>query len=194
VKTDSEGNEEWSHIVGDQINYYQFLDVQQTMDGGYVAAGLYYADMFVAKFDENGNICPDCWPGDYGSELPGTDFTDVTMAFEPDTGIVDSPVFSNYSGGDLTTICLEVGIGDITENFFLPVFPNPSSTGIFQIPIQQLINHGAVVVMDVWGRKILEEKAANGISEIDLSTFPKGIYFLEVSTPEQRMTSKLIYQ
>ncbi len=65
VKTDINGNEQWSKTYGegvaDQSIYYRGTSVQQTTDGGYIIAGAkrYYTtqveDVYLVKADINGN-------------------------------------------------------------------------------------------------------------------------------------------
>jgi len=66
VKVDTQGDLEWNKTFGDAIPDGQFggeyfMCVQQTVDGGYIAAGRNYldangnSDMFVVKVDESGN-------------------------------------------------------------------------------------------------------------------------------------------
>jgi len=62
VKTDSDGNEEWYKMIGDDSGRQDPRSVQQTNDGGYIVAGetsslgvLYY-DLWLAKTDINGTV------------------------------------------------------------------------------------------------------------------------------------------
>jgi len=62
VKTDSDGNEEWYKMIGDDSGRQDARSVQQTNDGGYIVAGeasslgaLYY-DLWLAKTDMNGTV------------------------------------------------------------------------------------------------------------------------------------------
>ena len=63
IKTDSSGNEQWSKTFGDRIGGEYLVSVQQTIDGGYIAAGRNYLDnswtssnVLVIKTDSNGDV------------------------------------------------------------------------------------------------------------------------------------------
>ncbi len=71
IKTDSDGDTLWTKILGDDgfIKFTEFYSVQQTTDGGYVAAGFttcYGAggyDVYLIKTDSNGDTL---WTNTYG--------------------------------------------------------------------------------------------------------------------------------
>ncbi len=77
IKTDENGNEEWSHIMGG-IYPDGFQSVQQTTDGGYIAAGPtcsfggYDTDFWLVKLDSLGN---ELWNQTYGDEDDELDFS-----------------------------------------------------------------------------------------------------------------------
>jgi hypothetical protein len=58
VKTDSEGNREWSNVL-ENFSWTQAHSVQQTSDGGYIVAGWIYGtvsrDFWLIKTDSEGN-------------------------------------------------------------------------------------------------------------------------------------------
>ncbi len=65
VKTDSEGNELWNKTFGGAANDWM-RSVQQTVDGGYIIAGLYGAnsgDFWLVKIDSNGT---ELWSKTFG--------------------------------------------------------------------------------------------------------------------------------
>jgi len=77
IKTDENGNEEWSHIMGG-IYPDGFLSVQQTTDGVYIAAGPtcsfggYDTDFWLVKLDSLGN---ELWNQTYGDEDDEFDYS-----------------------------------------------------------------------------------------------------------------------
>ncbi len=85
------------------------------------------------------------------------------------------------------------GIAETPDNFILTVFPNPS-TGIFTLNLNNLPN-ATLSVTDALGhclwRKDCKDK---NTQQIDLSSQPKGIYFLEVNSQGQRSVKKISLQ
>ncbi|MEO6167676.1 MAG: T9SS type A sorting domain-containing protein, partial [Chitinophagales bacterium] len=76
----------------------------------------------------------------------------------------------------------------------IQVFSNPSANGIFQFSIPSSSTAATINAYDVCGRKIYctVGNSLVGLASIDLSPFPKGIYFLEIANEHQRFVSKLV--
>jgi PKD repeat protein len=72
------------------------------------------------------------------------------------------------------------------QNLFLSIFPNPT-TGIITIKAEEV---DSVEVINLQGKQIYIGKE----TEIDLSSQPKGIYIIKVTTDKQTVTRKLIKQ
>ncbi len=68
IKTDTEGNEEWTKLYGGE-GYQEAISIQQTSDGGYIVGGnkapdlSYNYDMYVLRLDSNGDTL---WTKTYG--------------------------------------------------------------------------------------------------------------------------------
>jgi hypothetical protein len=83
------------------------------------------------------------------------------------------------------------------EPFTLNLSPNPSQ-GIFAIKITGLRNQESnLTVSDIQGNQIHKE-TLNGIKtfsrQLDISKYPKGIYFVKVQTADQVRTEKMVIQ
>jgi hypothetical protein len=72
------------------------------------------------------------------------------------------------------------------------VYPNPSST-IFNIQNSKNIPL-QIRALNMQGQEILSFKSSNSIIAINLENHPTGIYFLEITSGDRRLTQKIIKQ
>ena len=78
---------------------------------------------------------------------------------------------------DTTQSCaVPTGIGELYKNILFAIFPNPTS-GIFTLSSSEKIS--TVEISDVLGKQVYEKQVRSPKEEIDLSSQPKGIYFLK---------------
>ncbi|MBC7777127.1 MAG: T9SS type A sorting domain-containing protein [Phycisphaerae bacterium] len=79
-------------------------------------------------------------------------------------------------------------VGTITPNKapFLNIFPNPTSDKIYLSE-----NTGQLQVFDLEGKIVLSKNASRA-SELDVSTLPSGLYFLEIVVNGQRQVAKFV--
>lgn len=70
----------------------------------------------------------------------------------------------------------------------LPIFPNPSSDGIFQISYPQKYVKGTIQVFDMNGEKVLENPLNN---IIDLHSFSNGLYYYKIYFDNKMYTGVL---
>lgn len=93
----------------------------------------------------------------------------------------------------------DCSINEVKENTkkLINVFPNPAE-GKIKIELDKNIFSIATIrVTDVMGRICVDEKLSlpeNGLLEFDMSDFPKGIYFIEISAAQYSATSKLVLE
>jgi hypothetical protein len=92
-------------------------------------------------------------------------------------------------------VSLNTGIE--TQNSFvgLEVFPNPSSTGIFNLSMEKPVNNETkITVCTIEGKIIIEKELLMGDKNysVDLQQFPEGIYFLTVSDETGKKVIKLL--
>jgi hypothetical protein len=82
-------------------------------------------------------------------------------------------------------------VTEILNVLSFEVSPNPSS-GKFTIKNDELhMNNYEVKIYNVFGEKVYTRSNSN---EIDLSSQPKGIYFIEMISGEQRQSKKIVLQ
>lgn len=75
----------------------------------------------------------------------------------------------------------------------LTVYPNPSN-GILKIYSQDAAHLMLVRICDLLGDPIFIKRVSKSDNEIDLSTSPKGVYFLEILTGQNRVIKKIILE
>ncbi len=114
----------------------------------------------------------------------------------------DTTVFDNYAfyPDSLQTFIAKLSFTAVSvkENDNEPsefsVFPNPSS-GIFSISGYDKNIPKKICVYDVYGNCLLKKDAQNNPEvKVDLEAYPKGIYFLELTSGDQRTVKKLVMQ
>ena len=88
-----------------------------------------------------------------------------------------------------------VNTSNNTSSLNWKIFPKPTKDYLTIEGISEGITK--ISLVDNLGRKIytLENKQAGLVEEhIDISTLEKGIYFLEISNPENQLTKKIVKQ
>jgi hypothetical protein len=183
VKTDASGNLLWTKTFGGTSSDYVYCS-QQTADGGYILAGWTdsfgsgSADGFLIKTDANGNS---------GCNEAGTS-TILTTGIGQDAsvpvvvssgGIVGAPATITGSGGMVSTLCISVGINEITSDNSFLISPNPSA-GYFTISFEEKIK-GTIEISNTLGENVYAENIFNeSTKEFKLNNIPGGIYFVKV--------------
>jgi len=97
-----------------------------------------------------------------------------------------------YAGTAPDMGCYEYGYGISVADYQsvdFSLFPNPS-TGIFQINSEQTIVD--IKVFDLLGKIIFNQSNETQIKSIDLSSIPKGSYFVEITTQDNKRAVKKI--
>ncbi len=77
--------------------------------------------------------------------------------------------------------------GDLAKASFA-VYPNPS-TGVFNITTTELVD---VKVVDVTGKVVYTAQGLDNNAQIDLTTFQKGVYLIQVAGETFKTTEKII--
>ena len=201
IKTNSSGNFQWAKYYTLGYNYSNYLSVKQTPDNGFVLATTGYGNTnyggWIIKTDPNGNT---------GCNETSVVFRDsvitlnTSIASVSAPGVIDSTVTFPIANIQVNTAdsCTGVIIDAIRvfENKnSLAVFPNPSA-GEFSIQTGNLkIN--AVEIFDTRGEKIYHSipVAKNQSSAlINISSQPKGVYSIKVTTNEGINYIRIILQ
>ena len=98
--------------------------------------------------------------------------------------IVTLKLTLNSTAG-LTTKLLEKG---------LSIYPNPSS-GILNIDIADVnVTVKRVTILNILGKEVFRKENLQSNSTIDLSSLPKGIYFVHINSEYETVTKKIIME
>jgi len=102
----------------------------------------------------------------------------------------------NPFGGDTMLLSImvgQVGIGNVTQNTILRMYPNPT-TGELHIETLHATSLQKIEIFDVYGRKILSPHLITSSSNhlINISHFNPGIYFVKITTEAGEMVKKVV--
>jgi hypothetical protein len=124
------------------------------------------------------------------SGIPATDVSSIATI---SNAISDATDDVNYSFMDIKGATINLGTVGILESFdndaSFTVFPNPSS-GIFKIESGNVKN-ASLNVFNHLGEKVLQQQIDD---EINLSNFPKGVYFVKIDAGIKIYTKRVIVQ
>lgn len=197
IKMDSVGNIEWANTYGN--SYYDFgHDVVQTFDGGYVAVGINDklvfntpSNILMVKTDSNGNS--NCNQLSFSPLVSSAPFIVNDTSFVVGSTLnVFSPPTAVNSGLTDSTICLTVGINEITENNPLLIFPNPSCNNLV-VTIGKIINNGKIEIINSLGKVVYHSYINQGSkNDINLTNIPSGIYVVQVRIGDIVYSKKLV--
>ncbi|WP_317896713.1 T9SS type A sorting domain-containing protein [Aurantibacillus circumpalustris] len=83
------------------------------------------------------------------------------------------------------------GVNELSEqNTFVSVYPNPNN-GLFTVESKQ-ISSGTIEIMDLSGKIIFTETIKSNATEVNMSAFATGIYFVKVKNETSSEVIKLI--
>ena len=133
LKTDGNGVEQWSQIIGSKDYNETGNSVNQTLDGGYVVTGKKqflndygideYSDIYLIKTDANGVEQWNQTFGAIGSADIGNSVQQILDGGYVITGETED-VLCGFSGGKNTYIIKTDSYGNVTSTFNVPINPN----------------------------------------------------------------------
>jgi len=224
AKYDSDGNYIWAHNTGG-TNGDRGNDLEVGSSGSVYVTGYFqdsvdfdpalgvanltsvgYKDIFVSKYDLNGNYL---WAMGLGDSLGGTGDIGNALAvgntgnvcvtgvisgsidFDPAASlkILDGSIFfAKYSAG-------VVGLEEFGKNEVFTIYPNPGS-GVFKIDIGQLISRSGldhhVFVYNVMGEVVFDSPVNSEYLQIDISASPSGLYLIEIVDDNHTYSGKIV--
>lgn len=96
-----------------------------------------------------------------------------------------------FGGGDNTgDISRPTGISKTEKKISPKIFPNPATTK-FKVVLDEITENPYISITSIDGKKVFQQKVKNG-SLIDVTTFPRGCYILEIMTSTEKHSQKII--
>ena len=131
----------------------------------------------------------DCGNGD--TIIPGA----TNQSFVPTaTGLYAAIVTTSCTFD--TSECVNVIVTSIDENQLassFKIYPNPTRSQ-FTVRLEEFTTNTTIAVYSLLGKQIINEQIVNKITNVDLSSFDKGIYFVQIQSGEQTTTQRIIKQ
>lgn len=194
VKTNKNGNLNWSYIYGKTTPVAQDFSIQQTNDKGYIFAGVNSIsnNVYLIKMDSTGNS--------------GCNQTNVLTIVNTPTPTVTSPISLLYNvittittpttqmsfGGIITNLCCTVGIDDKEIQNLISIYPNPTNE-ILTINLKSNLSTYKIELFDTNGNNIyVETLNNNSINKINLKDIVDGLYFIKLEYDNKIYTQKII--
>jgi hypothetical protein len=209
LKLDKTGSLIWQKCLGGTGDDKSYA-IEQTIDGGAVVTGYTKSnngdvsgnhstnhDYWIVKLDDSGNL-------EWQKCLGGTG-TDWARAIKQtaDGGFIVAG-FAISTNGDVTDINgnvdywivkLHPNATSITENApnRWQVFPNPSS-GNFSIRSNAPEDNAVIKIVDPLGKYIYESHINTESTDVDLSRYSAGIYFISIHSEKHKWQGKVIIE
>ena len=203
LKTDSIGNVINAKIYNNGGGAFlkKSYSVSQTTDGGVILSGIDYFNTGIFYLIRTDSICnSNCIEYDVLTTLtnPTTNITNPTVLSI--TGGISNIVTISMTNNNIssTDICMSVEIGGIdkapNETNDILIYPNPT-TGILKLECDKLRIQN-VEIYNLFGEKVFHALNLNlkTENEMDLSSLPKGAYFMRASIENKIYDKKIIVQ
>ncbi len=163
-------------------------------------------DIFLVKYDSTGNVL---WAksaggansdGGFSVTIDASGNIYITGYFKSDIITFGSTILTNNGIYDIFLVKLHDIIVNINENNFdneIKLYPNPTNNFV-NLEIQNTENEKLLVeITNINGQFMYKKqynKTANSTIQIDLSSYPKGVYLIKLRTDKFVKVSKLVLQ
>ena len=77
------------------------------------------------------------------------------------------------------------------NNALVKVYPNPNN-GLFTLKIDALFTQAALFITDITGKHILQQNITQTETQLNLLSYPKGMYFYHINIENKLITGKII--
>jgi hypothetical protein len=197
LKTDSAGEVLFSKMFGDTL-WDAGRGVVQATDGGYFILAFttsfgYGSPMSVIKTDSNGSS--GCYEYNDSTVAVDVQLNWDTLELESYSSntVQYSSACSIRSGTTVLPLC-PVGMHDARGNERpVRVFPNPASDG-FTVSIASDYAGSEIGIFNVLGDRVYDARVAQSETRIDLTSFPRGMYLVKVSTGRSAVVEKVVLE
>ncbi len=206
TKIDANGNKVWSKTIGGSQNDYG-SSIIATSDGNYVIAGYSASnnedvpgnvglhDFFISKINEQGVII---WSRNYG--FSGHDHAHKIIQTRDggylltgtSNGKASKDKNNTIGGNDFWVMKLKDKTKPEKEKLPIEAFPNPALT-FTNVIIGFDYTNGTANVYDLNGRQLQSHKLdGNRTLPIEMTSYPTGIYIVEIVTNKEKNSIKII--
>lgn len=194
LKLDEQEQILWQRCVGGSDSD-EAWSVRQTLDGGYIAAGMTYSD----DGDLTGH---DCLDSTWIVKFDGEGLLQWQMCLNIDSDnpeamieqVSDGGYVLVHGGGEVFKLEGEGGAG-LQEVPFrglgFEMAPNPCAG---MLTISGGSSQASIVIADLQGRRLLEPRSAGSRTSIDLSHWPRGVYLVTLRSPGGSMSKRLVLE
>lgn len=121
---------------------------------------------------------------DFGTLLEVGNNQELQVLFTP----TDNTNYNNAEASVFINVLL--GSSTITKTITSSVYPNPT-TGLVIISYSEA-SINKVTVSDITGKLLISEDFSSDVINIDLSSLPSGVYFLEINSDKGIITEKIV--
>ncbi len=90
-------------------------------------------------------------------------------------------------------ITFAVSVTEATNAFSLAVYPNPAND-LLQIRYDEIITPGTISIKNILGKEVFATTATGRKTVIDISSFAKGVYVVDVQSGEKQSRKKIVVQ
>ena len=181
-------------------------DNDNTSGGGYVDDTPAQKDIYWGNVNSgtNNNTCDDSqFSNAFTSDVLDMDENYMSYAFttwmfsHKQINVMDYTMNASTGQGGRVALktsngCMISGVNDMLHENLISVSPNPTSS-IVNFKCAMNIKVNSIVIQNVLGEEIVRtEDMQNDIFSLNLSSFPKGIYFATLDTDKGRSVEKIL--
>ncbi len=197
IKTDETGDTLWTKRYGGK-EWEEGRSVDLTDDGGYVITGYTesygrsFGNVLVMKTDHSGNVI---WTQTYGGDR--TDWCE-SIQQTSDGGFIVAGYSTSYGDAISDVYLIKLngeGTLDIPDNHasgMLEVFPNPAKNNLNV----KTGTNARIEIINLSGKVVYNSRVngTNDLFSIDISGYPKGLYFVRMITEDNSRIEKIVFE